>query len=108
MPTLTQVYERYRHGVFFRTLSQWLEQVAYPWRLGEVRLYLEPNYFTFGTDICIRTDLLPDVPFRSFIDSWDLLNYDEFELMQHITNEFAKQLYEIHILPEDHIELGEN
>lgn len=108
MPTLTQVYEQYQRGAFYRTLCRWLNGAVTPWHLGETRIYFEANYFTFGTDICIRTELLPDMAFWCAIRSDDLLNLDDEGLLVFVTEEFLKWFRSIHILPEDNIELGEN
>jgi len=89
-------------------LCRWLEQVAYPWQLGEIRIYLQPNYLSWHTDICIRTDLFGEQPFWCFIKSDELLNLDEYELAGRITEAFYEKFNDLYILPEDHIELGEN
>lgn len=109
MGTLVDLYEqRYRYGEFNRTLGRWIQRAATPWRLGEVRVYAEPNYLTRDTDIYIRTELLPDTPIWLSFSSDELLSLDEEWQIARITEEFDRKFKAIYTPPEGLIELGEN
>lgn len=71
-------------------------------------MYMEPDYLSWQTDICIRVELLPDEVFWYSIQSKDLLGLDNEHLLILISEAFRKWFYSIRILPEDNVELGEN
>lgn len=108
MPNLRQIYDTYWAGESHRRLVRWVKSAASPWSLGEVRIYIEPNYLTMGTDICIRTDLLPNNPCWIGIPSGRILELDEFDMLDFVTREFYRWFLSIHVPSEDNIELGEN
>jgi hypothetical protein len=108
MPSIPQIYERYTHGAFYRNLGEWMRYCTHPWRLGECRIYTEPNYLTCGTDIWIRFERLPDAPFLFGFRSDDILEWGEDGLLEKLVEAFEVKFRAFYIPPEDHIELGEN
>lgn len=108
MPTITHIYERYKYGAFYRDLGAWMQHCTRPWRLGECRIYTEPNYLVRGTDIWIRFEQLPDHPFLFGYRSDDILEWGEYGLLEHLVADFQVKFNKLYILPEDNIDLGEN
>lgn len=108
MPTIPQIYERYQYGAFYRNLGNWLQWCTRPWDLGEMRIFVEPNYLTRGTDICIRFKNLPDQAFRFGIQTDELLELGEYGLVERLVELFQVQFNALYISPGELIELGEN
>lgn len=107
MPTLRDLYrENLNYFPEYHThLLNYINYMVRPFAISELTIYIEPNYITNMSDICLET---PWGKFRMDVASADVLGGGHDWLAQTVAVKFSEWIKSNYILPEDNIELGEN
>lgn len=110
MPDLNDVYRGVltaRPPNYTDHMLGWLHHYIRPFRLRDIRIFLQPDFINFGTTVIIEARSLPGLSFRHTFQSRDFIE-DQDSIARTVAWEYSRWLNTLYVPPGDNIELGEN